>query len=120
MRKIVFVDENDFNKKYRSLRKYCPKSFKYLCFEILKRDNFEQEDGKYLQNIPTFNEFKAVYGQIKLSYSVKNEVVILENLEPSQFFIDGYKRELDTHKGMPFRNSQDKFKINMVMAMKGE
>lgn len=118
-RKLTYIDENDFVKKYRSLRKYCPKTHKYLCFEVLNKYNFCKEDGVYKQELPTTDEFKAVYGQIRLVYSVKGETVVIENIEPSTFFIDGYRKDLETYKGMPYRNDKDKFKIDLVMAMKG-
>lgn len=114
---VTYLDINDYNKKYRSLRKYAPKSFKDLCFNILKSLDIDT-DGKFEANIFTTDEFKFVYGQIKLIYSVKNNVAVLENIEPSQFFIDGYRKELDTYKGIPCRNEKDKFKIDMLMKMK--
>ena len=112
----MYVDENDFVKKYKSLRKYCYKSYKFLCFGIKKRiQNFEE--GSHELIVPTDEKFKKVYGQIILKYSIQNGVIVIENLEPSKFLLDGYMVELNYYKGIPFRHKKDKFKIDLVMKM---
>lgn len=119
--KFLFIDENDFYKKYKSLKKYCPKAFKYLCFNFFKNvSKNKYEDGKYVENVPTSLEFKKLYGQIQLLYSIKNGSIIIENLNPSDFFLDGHNRDLDVYLGMPYRNERDKFKIQMIMKLKGK
>lgn len=120
MKNVMYLDENDFIRKFRSLKKYCPKTHKYLMFEILNKQQFDFNEGIHKIDLPTSNEFKDIYGQIELIYSTVNNTVILENLEPSNFFLAGYRKDLDTYKGMPYRDSRDKFKINLVMKMKGE
>lgn len=109
---------NEFNKKLRSLRKYCPQTYKYLIFEVKNSNNFEKEDGDYEINLPTSNEFKFIYGQIKLKYRIKNKVAIFKDLEPSQFLLDGYKFDLNTYKRIYYRNDKDKFKIDLMLSMK--
>lgn len=117
-KKLIFIDENDFNKKYHSLKKYCPKAHKYLMFDILSKYNFNEQEGKHIEKLPTSKEFKAVYGQIKLVYTRKNDVVTIENIEPAKFLIDGYRSELDSYKGLPYRDKKDKFKIDLIAKMK--
>lgn len=61
---VTFLDYNDFVKKYRSLKFYCPKSYKYVCFHLLK--NLKVMDtGKYIASIPTdlifFHRFMVKY-----------------------------------------------------------
>lgn len=116
--KIIYIDENDFIKKYRSLKKYCPKAHKYLMFNILSKHHFDKQNGKHIQELPASKEFKAVYGPIKLIYSCQNDVIAIENIEPSSFLLDGYRRDLETYKGVPYRNAKDKFKITLVMKRK--
>lgn len=115
---FIYIDENDFTKKLRSLKTYCPRSYKDLIFNIDKRDFHSHIDGKYSKNLYTSDEFKFVYGQISLVYSVDGGNVVIEDLLPSQFFIDGYFNLLDTYKGIPYRNKKDKFKINLFISMK--
>lgn len=60
-------NDNGFTKKLRSLKKYCPQSYKFVIFKF--KDNYlNVEDGEYSINLPTSMEFKFVYGQIKLIY----------------------------------------------------
>lgn len=42
----------------------------------------------------------------------------MENIEPSQFLLDGYMSSLDTYKGICYRDNKDKFKIDLIMQMK--
>ncbi len=119
-RKISFANENDFNKKMRALKTYCMKTYKYLMFEFAYKDLFETKDGTYSYNLPTPDEFKLVYGQIKLIYTIKNHQIILDDLEPISFFMDGYMKALNTYKGIYYRNDKDKFKINLIKCLKKE
>ena len=48
---------------------------------------------------------------------MKNKLIHYLELEPSQFFIDGHKIELDVYKNIPYRNNQDKFKIDLMYQM---
>ena len=113
-----FGIETDFHKKLRSLKKYCPQTYKYLIFDIKNNNLLEKEDGEYELNLPTSYEFKFLYGQIKLKYCVKNKVRIFKDLEPSQFLLDGYKFDLDIYKKNYYRNDKDKFKIDLLLSMK--
>ncbi len=114
-----FIDENDFIKKYRALRIYCPRAFKCLCFEIMNNYLYENEVGKHEIELPTDELFKKVYGPIKLIYSTTDKGIILENIEPSEFLLDGYTYYLDSYKGVPYRNEKDKFKIDFMVGMRG-
>lgn len=105
---------NLFNKKLRALKKYCPQTYKYLIFQR----PIETSDGMYELDLPTSFEFKFIYGQIKIIYEVKNGVPFFKDLEPSQFFIDGYNFDLNIYKNIYYRNPQDKFKIDLMYSMK--
>ena len=115
-----YLDENDFIKKFRSLKTYCPRSYKDLIFNIDKKEFHTQDDGKYIQDIYTSAEFRYVYGQISIVYTVTDGNVLVEDLLPNEFLLDGYFNMLDTYKGMPYRNQKDKFKIDMFMLRKEE
>lgn len=118
-RKISFANENDFNKKLRALKTYCMKSYKYFAFELTD-EYFESKDGTYSRDLPTSNEFRLIYGQIKLIYTIKNNEIILDDLEPKSFFMEGYSRLLETYKGIYYRDDKDKFKINLLNNLKKE
>lgn len=117
--RIMFVDENDFIRKYRALRLYCPRVFKYLVFEIMNKHNFSNKEGKFEIELPTDEKFKIVYGQIKLVYSRTAKAVVLEDIQPSEILKDGYRCILNTYRGVPYRNEKDKFKIDMAMNLVG-
>ena len=107
---------NQFNKKMRALKKYCPQAYKYLLFEHQN----PMKDGIYEEELPTSKEFKFVYGQIKIKYEIKNGVLNYQDIEPSQFFLDGYRFDLNVYKGIYYRNNRDKFMINLFLTLKNE
>ena len=113
--KIVFLDENDFNKKIRAIRRYSMNAYKYWIFEalpILKKEN--KKDGVYELELPVNELFKKVYGAVKILFSVKNDVVVLEDITPSEMLMNMFMSDLPTYKGVPYRDSKDKFKIDLV------
>lgn len=113
-----YLNENDFIKKMRSLKTYCPMSYKDLIFNTNKKELHSFPDGRYIKNLYTSDEFRFVYGQIQLVFYVDKGNVIIETLEPQQFLLDGYFNLLDIYKGMPYRNNRDKFKIDLMLKMK--
>lgn len=115
---LVYRDECDFYRKVRSLRTYCPRSYKNYLFKISKEGYFETEDGRYSKDIYTSKEFRFIYGQIKLIYSIEKNKVIIEDIEPAQFLIDGYKTKLETYRSMFYRDERDKFKIDLMFLLK--
>lgn len=114
---FLYLDENDFNKKKRSLKKYCPIAYKELLFRT-RCEIVNTKDGTYTRALKTSSEFKFIYGQIELVYSVKNGIVTILDIQPSQFLIDGYTSELKTYKGIFYRDKRDMFKIDLFMSMK--
>ena len=110
-------ENNVLNKKIKSLKKYCPQAYKYLIFSF-KNEYQNQNNGIYEIDLPTTQEFKFVYGQIKLVYKIKNQKIMLIDLKPSDFLIDGYNYDLEVYKSIYYRNSKDKFKIDLFMNRK--
>lgn len=115
---VLLKNENDFNKKLRALKKYCMKAYKHFNFEFMGKKLFDKKNGNYIYNLPTSSEFKFVYGQIRLKYKIIDKTIIIEDLEPSQFFLDGYSFDLNTYKGLFYRNDKDKFKIDLINEIK--
>ena len=112
---ITYLDEVDYKKKERAIRKYFWKTYDYLMEEvipILQKEN--KKDGKYKLELPVPNLFKKVYGEVDLLFSVKNDMVILEDITPNELLLEMYNRFLPVHKGIPYRNERDKFKIELL------
>lgn len=114
--KILFRDYIDYTKKKRMLEKYLGKSFRYLVLYIvpkLKRPG--KKDGLYSINLEANEIFNKVYGDVRLIYSVKNDIAIIEDIVPSDILLDGYFKELSTYKGIPYRDEKDLFKIRYIV-----
>lgn len=112
---ITYIDENNFRKKERVLKKYIMVAYKYWIFEVVpKLQKENKKDGQYELELPVDKLFEKVYGKLKVLFSVKNDVVILEDIVPNEILIDMFNRELPTYKGVPYRNEKDKFKIELL------
>lgn len=117
VKKIVYVDENYFNKQLRSLRKYFMHQWKYLTFDFFKNGIFEKELGKHVEYLHADRIFEKVYGKLQLEYEVKENTIILIKITPTQFLLEGHKRELSTYKGVPYIDEKDKKKIELVLRL---
>ncbi|MBQ6628540.1 MAG: hypothetical protein IJI98_11055 [Methanosphaera sp.] len=112
---ITYLDENEFKKRERAIKKYLMGAYKYWIFEVIPKLQKENKiDGKYELELPVDKLFKKVYGEVKVLFTVKNDVVILENIEPTEMLLDMHKRDLPSYKGVPYRNEKDKFKIELM------
>jgi len=124
-----YLNENNYNNKERTLRKYNKLAHKKLLFEYypeLRAGNFlgnlvssSEEKDDYELKIDTDARFESVHGEIKLHYSVyKNKnIVLLNNITPEDILNEAHSSELDTYKGVIVSKSdpaKDIFKINLV------
>ena len=126
-----YVNENEFHKLERSLKKYNMLAYKKLYFEFypqIKEGNFlgevvsvDDEKGTvtYELKLPTDVMFSKVHGDIKLHYHVykKDKIVMLDSLTPEDILSEGHQSELVTYKGvMVSKQHADKdiFKINLL------
>lgn len=126
-----YVNENEFKKLERSLKKYNMLAYKKLYFEYypaLKEGNFLGElistnnslgTETYELKLPTDIMFSKVHGDIKLHYLVyKNEnTVMLDTLTPEDILTEGHQSELVTYKGVMVskqHSEKDLFKINLL------
>ena len=118
---ITFVDKNDYTHKLKVLSKYFKKSYKYLIFEViptLKKQN--KKDGVYSLELPIDDIFKKVYGPLVFKFSVKNDVAIIEDIEPSNILIKCYRKELPIYHGIPYATKQDLDKIMIMERLYGD
>ncbi len=131
---IDYVNENEFKKKERSVKKYNMLAYKKLLFEYypaLREGNFlgiitstNSETGitKYELKLPTDKTFAKVHGDIVLHYSVfeNGKIVLLNTITPEEILTEGHLTQLSTYKGVMVSNNhkeQDMFKINLLNAI---
>ena len=129
-----YVNENEFRKKERSVRKYNMLAYKKLTFEYypsIREGKFLGElvstdknnnTENYELKLPTDSLFAKVHGDITLHYTVYNDnrVVLLDNITPDSILEEGHRSELSTYKGVMIskNNSQkDMFKVNLLNAL---
>lgn len=126
-----YINENEFRKLERSLKKYNMLAYKKLYFEFypkLKNGEFlgelvstNQDTGEqsYELNLPTDSMFSKVHGDIKLHYQVyeDNKIVMLDTISPEDILTEGHQSELITYKGVMVskeHSDKDIFKINLL------
>ena len=126
-----YLDENDFRKKERSVRKYNMLAYKKLTFNYyteLRKGNFlgieVGRDNKtntvtYELKLPTDELFAKVHGEIILHYTVylEKHIILLTNITPEEILDEGHRAELSTYKGVMISKThpeKDMFKINLL------
>ena len=131
---IEYLNENEFRKKERAVKKYNMLAYKKLVFDFypaFRDGNFmgvivskNTKDGitKYELKLPTDRMFAAVHGDVKLHYTVyeNQKLVMLDTLTPEDILTEGHQKELTTYKGVMVSKShaeRDMFKINLLNSM---
>lgn len=126
-----YINENEFKKLERSLKKYNMLAYKKLYFEYypsLKEGKFlgeivstNKENGSvsYELKLPTDIMFSKVHGDVKLHYHVYEEkkLVMIDTLTPEDILTEGHQSELVTYKGVMVskqHSEKDLFKINLL------
>ena len=128
---IEYVNENEFKKKERAIKKYNMLAYKKLIFDFypaLKDGNFlgvmvgnsnKLHTSNYELKLPADQMFNKVHGDIILHYTVyhKEKIVMLDNFTPDELLTEGHQKELTTYKGVMVSKShaeKDIFKINLL------
>ncbi len=126
-----YLNENDFRKKERTVRKYNMLAYKKLTFEYypeIRSGHFLGEivsvnkkagTKDYELKLPTDALFAKVHGDIKLHYTVYEDknIVLLTNITPEGILDEGHRAELGTYKGVMISKSnpeKDMFKVNLL------
>ena len=126
-----YINENEFKKLERSLKKYNMLAYKKLYFEYypaMKEGNFlgqlistdeVKNSHTYELKLPTDALFSKVHGDIKLLYITyeNDKVVMLDKLIPEEILSEGHQSELVTYKGVMVskkHSDKDMFKINLL------
>ena len=111
---LDYINENEYNKLERALKKYNMLAYKRLNFEYypaLRHGNFlgelvktNKKEGTetYELKLPSDHMFSQVHGDVKLLYTVygKEKIVMLSTITPSAILLEGHKAELTTYKGV--------------------
>ena len=132
-----YIDENEFRKKERSVRKYNMLAYKKLTFEYYPSIREGKFLGKlistsssdntktYELKLPTDNLFAKVHGDLTLHYTVyeDSKVILLTNITPESILEEGHRSELGTYKGVMISKTnkeKDMFKVNLLNAIRGD
>ena len=131
---VEYLNENEFKKIERSLKKYNMLAYKKLIFDYvpsLRDGNFQgvvvsknSKEGivKYELKLPTDRMFSKVHGDITLHYTVyeDSKIVLLTNITPDSILEEGHRSELATYKGVMISKTnaqKDMFKVNLLNAL---
>lgn len=126
---LDYINENEFKKLERALKKYNMLAFKKLNFDFypaLRSGKFLGEKVKsddntetYELRLPSDKMFTQIHGEVKLIYTVhyNEEIVMLEEITPAKILLEGHMSELTTYKGIMISKknaSKDMFKIDLL------
>lgn len=127
---IEYLNENEFRKKERAIKKYNMLAYKKLLFKIYPsfregtflgvRQETNKDYAKYDLKVPTDSMFAKVHGDIILHYTVyeKENIIMLDDLTTKDNILtEGHQEELTTYKGVMISKSnaaKDIFKINLL------
>ena len=128
---IEYLNENEFRKKERAVKKYNMLAYKKLIFEFYPNFRDGKFDGvitskntgegiiKYDLKLPTDPTFAKVYHDIVLHYTVyeNQKIVMLNTITPEDILTEGHQKELTTYKGVMVSKThaaKDIFKINLL------
>ena len=128
---VEYLNENEFRKKERSLKKYNMLAYIKLIFDCvpaLRNGNFQgivvsknSKEGivKYEYKLPTDRMFAQVHGEIKLHYTLyeNQKIIMLDTLTPEDLLSEGHQKELTAYKGVMLSKThaeRDMFKINLL------
>ena len=128
---LDYINENEFKKLERALKKYNMLAYKKLNFEYypkLRSGNFigeligknkKEKTETYELKLPSDNMFKQVHGDVTLKYIVYTEqnIVMLDTITPTDILLEGHMAELTTYKGVMISKanaSKDMFKIDLL------
>ena len=128
---LDYVNENEFRKLERALKKYNMMAFKKLNFEYypslrsgqfigeMVSSNKKANTETYELKLPSDKLFAQIHGEVKLVYTVhkKEGIVMLETLTPEDILLEGHRSELTTYKGIMISKEnaeKDMFKIDLL------
>lgn len=114
--KVFYEDTKELKNLLRSLRLYNKVAYKQVVFrDRLEELEFEKlKDGTYKAELKTDSLFKKVYGSCEVYMELGKKSIKITRIEPYDLLMAGYRKILDTYKGIPYRDNKDLFKIRMM------
>lgn len=114
--KVFYEDTKELKNLLRSLRLYNKVAYKQVIFrDRLEELEFEEIwDGTYKAELKTDSLFKKVYGSCEVYIELGKKSIKIIRIEPYDLLMAGYRKILDTYKGIPYRDNKDLFKIRMM------
>ena len=117
MNRISYIDEIDFTKKLKGLKRINMRAYKELIFNKLKAGSLSNTPGKHIEELPSYTIFEKVYGKIQLIYTTLENGYLIEDLTPQQMLLEHYAHDVSTYEGIPYIASKDIFKIQLTRMM---
>ena len=131
---LDYINENEFKKLERSVKKYNMLAYKKLTFEYypsIREGKFlgklistdkKENTMTYELKLPTDHLFAKVHGDVTLHYTVYEDcrIVLLTNITPDSILEEGHRSELSTYKGVMISKTnaeKDMFKVNLLNAL---
>lgn len=128
---LDYINENEYKKLERSLKKYNMLAFKKLTFSfyhslkdgvflgVKTSSNKKNNTESYELTLPSSDMFAKMYGNVTVKYIVyKNEkIVMLDTITPTKILLEGHRSELTTYKGIMISKenaSKEMFKIDLL------
>lgn len=133
MYNFEYINENEFRKLERTLKKYNMLAYKKLYFEYYPQIKTGKFSGKVISKnknvityelaLPTDRMFAQVHGEISIVYEVyeKEKIIILKTINPEDILEEGHHKELTTYKGVLLskdHSTKDMFKIDLLNMIK--
>ena len=132
--RFEYVNENEYRKKERSVRKYNMLAYKKLMFEFypaLRDGEFlgklvstsrKDNTKTYELKLPTDSLFAKVHGELALHYTIyfNDDIILLTTITPEDILSEGHRSELGTYKGVMIsktNSEKDMFKVNLLNAL---
>ncbi|MFA5696581.1 MAG: hypothetical protein WCX15_02865 [Bacilli bacterium] len=126
-----YLNENDFRKLEKSVKKYNMIAYKKLVFDYypsikegkmlgkLIETNSKNQTKTYELKLPTNEMFAKVHGDMKLNYTVYEDkhIVLFNTITPTDILTEGHRSELSTFDGVILSKQnaeRDMFKINLL------
>ncbi len=128
---LDYINENEFKKLERALKKYNMLAYKKLnftCYPALRNGNFigelvsknkKEKTETYELKLPSDNMFRQVHGDVTVKYVVylEQKTIMLDTITPTEILLEGHMAELTTYKGVMISKanaSKDMFKIDLL------
>ena len=122
--RITYENENEFRKLENALKTYNMLAYKDYIFDLLqklkqgKTIGDEIEENLFKVHLQSSEIVEFVYGESYFTYRIEDDnKAVLLGMEPREFLIAGYKKELSVYKGVPIVGPKDRFKVDLYLTL---